>query len=185
VRILRYLVLMLAAGLAACNDPYGPRLWSAAPDTVELYSLSRSEFIGRASAFDFVSAFAVPVEAPGATGAWDVALVDGPGGLHLMPASAFAGLNSRAAIATLGPGQLSDLVEAPRDTAAYHSTAVRVEPNTLYVIRSRRADCGFGTTGFRYAGVRAVEIDAPAGRLAFEYFRNPYCNDRSLVPPDR
>jgi hypothetical protein len=184
VRFLRYFILVVAATQAACEDPYGPRFWAAVPDTVELYSLSRAEFVGRPSAFDFVSLFSVPVEAPGVTGSWDVALVDEPGGLALVPAGAFAGFTSRAAIATMGPGQLVDVTEAPRDTAAYRLTAVTIQPNVVYVIRSRRGDCGFGSSGFRYAKVRAVTIDRAAGRLAFEYVRNPYCNDRSLVPPE-
>lgn len=184
MRLLRYIILIVAATQAACDDPFGPQLWSAVPDTVELYSLSRAEFVGQASAFDFVSLFSVPVEAPGVTGSWDVALVDEAGGLALVSAGAFAGFTSRAAIATIGPGTLEDVTEAPRDTAAYRLTPVVMQPGTVYVIRSRRADCGFGSFGFRYAKVRAVEIDATGGRMSFEYVRNPYCNNRSLVPPE-
>jgi hypothetical protein len=184
VRILRYFILVVALAQTACDDPFGPRAWFAVPDTVLLHSLSRPELIGQASAFDFVSELRVPVEAPGVTGQWDIALVDEGGGLALVPAGAFGGFSSRAAIAVTSAQQLVDVLEAPRDTAAYRSTAVRIQPNVVYVVRTRRSDCGFGTSGFRYAKLRAVEIDPGSGRLRFEYVRNPFCNDRSLVPPE-
>jgi hypothetical protein len=184
VRILRCLILLLAAVQTACSDPFGPRFWLDVPDTVQLHSLSRPEFVGRPSAIDLVSLGVLPVELPGATGGWDIALVDDGDGLAFVPAGAFDGFTSRAAIAVMPAQRLEDVTEAPRDTAAYRQTAVRVQPNTVYVMRSRRAECGFGSSGFRYAKVRAVDIQPELGRLLFEIVRNPYCNDRALVPPE-
>jgi hypothetical protein len=185
VRTLRYLVLALAATQLACDDPFGPRLWSAAPDTAFIYSSSRAEYIGRVSSFDIVELRPVRIEVPGATGQWDFALADGNGALELVPAGELSGgLPSSAAIAIFPNQQLEDITAAPRDTALFRSTAVAVEPNTIYVIRSRRAPCGFGTAGFFYAKMRAVDIDVERGTLRFEVVRNPFCNDRALVPPE-
>jgi hypothetical protein len=174
---------MLAAVQAACDDPFGPRFWSGVPDTTLIYSSSRAEYVGRASAFDFIELQGLPIELPGITGQWDVALADANGGLALVPAGEFAGISSRAGIAVFPNAELDDIAAAPRDTAAFSTAAVMLDPTTVYVIRTRRAQCGFGSTGFRYAKMRPITIDVQAGTLSFEVVRNPYCNDRSLVPP--
>jgi hypothetical protein len=174
-------VVLLAA---ACDDPFGPANWDATPDTVVLFSASRAEYIGHSSAVDIttVPVAALPLEVPGLTGNWDFALTDGDGGLALAPASAFAGLESRARIAVLEGQTLDDVRQAPRDTALYRATPVVVRPGDVYVIRSRRSSCG-GTNGYRYAKVQTVEIDVPRGIYRFEIVRNPYCDNRSFIPP--
>jgi hypothetical protein len=183
VRYLRYVILLLAAAQAACDDPYGPRFWSDLPDTATVFSSSRIEHVGQPSAYDFIDLRGVPIELPGITGQWDVALADVNGALALVPAGEFDGITSRAGIAVFPNAVLDDITTAPRDTAAFRMTAVAVEPATVYVIRTRRASCGFGTTGVRYAKLRPIEIDALNGTLRFEVVRNPYCNDRSFIPP--
>jgi hypothetical protein len=176
------LVVLLAA---ACDDPFGPRLWDATPDTIVLYSASRAEYIGHSSVVDIttVPVAPLPLEVPGLTGNWDFALTDADGGLALAPASAFAGLESRARIAVLPNRTLDEVRQAPRDTALYATTPVVVQAGDVYIIRSRRSSCG-GTNGYRYAKVRSVEIDVPRGIYTFEIVRNPFCDNRSFVPPE-
>ena len=181
-RLARAWPCLIPVFAAACEDQFTQE-WVARPDTVELFSLSRAELIGRPSAYDFIDGVPLPVETPGVTGRWDVVLVDQGNDLALMPASAFSGLDTRAGIATLGPGTLEAVKEAPRDTAQFKRTAVAIRVGTIYVVRSRRESCGFGS-GVRYAKLEALSIDKARGTLRFRTIVNPYCNDRKLIPPD-
>jgi hypothetical protein len=184
VRLLHSITLLLAVACTACGDSFGPRFWDPTPDTVVVYSLTRSELLGRPSAFDAVLLRRVLLESPGATNAWDFALTEDGTGFFMAPAGAFDGIDSRAGIATMGPGSLEELREAPRDTARFSAAPVAIEPGTIYVLRTRRESCaGFGT-GVFYAKLEAIEIDAIAGSYRFAIVRNPLCNDRALVPPE-
>jgi hypothetical protein len=171
--------------LAACEDEFRQD-WTATPDTIELFSLTRPELIGRASAFDFVPpGVPIAVENPAATGNWDIAIVDNGGTLAFLPASGFTGLSSRAAIAEITVSTtLEQLEEAPRDTADFKYTAVPVRVGRIYVVRTRRADCGFGSFGVRYAKLEALSVSPTAGSVRFRTIVNPYCNNRALIPPD-
>jgi hypothetical protein len=186
VHRLRRLIPLVVLVVAACDDPFGPALWDATPDTVVLFSASRAEFIGRPSAVDITSipVAALPIESPSITGNWDIALTDLNGGLALVPASAFAGLESRARIGVLPNRTLEAVEEAPRDTTAYSAAAVPLQAGNVYIVRSRRASCGGLSSGYRYAKLRPVEIDVAAGTYRFEIVRNPYCDNRSFVPPE-
>ena len=183
-RLKRLLPLMILI-VAACDDPYGPALWDATPDTLLVYSASRAEYLGLGSAVDIASqggAIVFPLEAPGVTGNWDFTLTDVDGGLALTPSSAFEGLESRARIGVLANRDLDDVTEAPRDTTAFSVEPALVRPGDVYIVRSRRASCG-GVSGYFYGKLRAVTIDEDAGTLRFEIVVNPYC-DRSFVPPE-
>src|SRR5687768_12215069 len=100
-RCLRAVLCLIPLITAACDDEFTQE-WVARPDTVLLFSLSRAELIGENSAYDLIDGVPLPVEAPGVTGRWDLAVIDQGDGLALIPASAFSGLDSRAAIATIG-----------------------------------------------------------------------------------
>jgi hypothetical protein len=180
----RVLPLLLLA-LAACDDPFGPQYWNPAPQSVTMFSASRAEYVGLVSAVDLASdpVRAMSIEAPGATGNWDFVLVDGPGGLQLMSAEGFDGLTSRARIAVIENAAFLDIREAPRDTARYTVGPVPLRTGVVYVIRSRRSVCGF-TSGVRYAKMQPVEIDQERGIFRAAIVRNPYCDDRALVPPE-
>lgn len=179
---LRAWLPLLLLPLAACDDGFTQE-WVAVPDTIQLYSLSRPELVGRPSAYDFVNHAPLAVEDLGATGQWDLALVDQGNELALVPASAFAGLVSRAGIATVTSRTLEEVEEAPRDTAAFKITPVPIRLGTIYVVRTRRESCGFGT-GVRYAKLEPLQIDLVQGTLKFRTILNPFCNDRALIPPD-
>lgn len=181
----RRLIPLLILVLAACDDPFGPAVWDATPDTLLLYSASRAEYLGFPSALDVatVPVQLVPIEAPTVTGNWDLALLDSGGGLALAPSGAFAGLESRARISVLTNRTLDSVTQASRDTTTYTADAVALELGNVYVVRSRRASCGV-SSGYRYAKLRPVEINVAAGTYRFEIVRNPYCDNRSFVPPE-
>jgi hypothetical protein len=170
--------------LGACDDGFGPRFWDATPDTLLIHSASRNDYIGLASAVDVAAepVTPLPIEVPGLTGNWDFALADEGGELTLLPASVIPGTASRARVALLQDRDFDTLEEAPRDTTLYSASAVAVRADAVYVIRSRRANCGL-SSGHRYAKLKPVDIDVTLGRLRFAIVRNPYCEDRSFVPP--
>jgi hypothetical protein len=176
---------LLVLVMTACSDPWGPQFWNPAPQPVTLFSASRAEWVGMVSAIDLANepVRAIAIEAPGATGNWDVVLVDGPNGLTLLPAESMDGLASRARIAVIEGVAFADLREAPRDTARYTAGPVSLRTDVVYVIRSRSAVCGY-TAGVRYAKLQPVEIDQQRGIFRAFVVRNPFCDDRALVPPE-
>jgi len=184
VRIRFLLLLTIVAGLGACSDNLGPQAWNATPDTITLYSASRIDLLGFPSAYDFVNLNLVRLENPGSTGSWDVALTGGPAGpMQLVPASAFEGQTSRAAVATISGQTFEALTSAPSDSAAFVSQPVTIVTGGVYVVRTRRYACSF-STAVNYAKIKALAVDPAAGTARLELVRNPICNDRSFVPPD-
>lgn len=183
-KLARPLLLAMAAfSLAACDEDLGLGTWSAAPDTATLFSLSRTDLLGLPSAYDFINHIVYEVESPSANGNWDVAVRDEGGQLALVPAGAFEGQDSRAALARITGGTFDSLDEAPEDTALYSSNAVVVQAGQVFAIRTRRAPCSF-TTAVRFGKLRIIEVNQAAGTVKFESVVNPFCNDRSLVPPE-
>ena len=179
------LPLLIPLVLGACSeDPLGNQDWVAVPDSVTLFSVSRTELVGLPSAFDFVNGIRIPVEQPGATGQWDVALGDEDGALVLIPAVAFPGISSRARVGLLEDQGFDDLTRAPGDSAAYSGEPVPVREGGVYVIRTRRAACQFFGSGSYYAKAEVLEVDQAGGSVTFRTIRNPNCGDRDLIPPD-
>jgi hypothetical protein len=184
VHKLKGLIPLLALLVLACDDPWGPQYWSPTPYPVDLHSASRPDYVGLVSAVDLVSepVRGIAIEAPGATGNWDFVLAEQAGALVLMPAVAFTGIQSRARIGVIEGRDFLEIDEAPRDTTAYTAGPVPLREGVVYVIRSRIASCGF-TNGHRYAKMVASNIDRARGTATLAIVRNPYCDDRALVPP--
>ncbi|HUP89893.1 MAG TPA: hypothetical protein VM100_11095 [Longimicrobiales bacterium] len=179
----RFLLLILAAvASGACDDALGPQAWDATPDTITLYSASRTDLLGFPSGYDFVNRTPIRVEAAGTVGAWDVVLA-GTTTLQLVPAGAFQGNPSRAGIAVITGATFDALKEAPSDTAAFTQQPVTIANGGVYVVRTRRYACSF-STAVNFAKVKVVALDVAAGSARFAVVRNPYCNDRSFVPPE-
>lgn len=178
-----FLVCLAALPIVACDDEVGLDVWTDTPDTVTIYSLSRTDLIGRPSAYDFINHVVVEVESPTATGNWDVALRHEGGQLALVPASGFQGQNSRAALTTITGQTFEGLKEAPEDTARYSSAPVPVQPGQLLVVRTRRTQCGF-SAAVRFGKIKILDVNPAAGTVRFETIVNPFCNDRSLIPED-
>jgi len=180
---LSFPILALAALVAGCDDQFGPSDWVIVRDTVELYSLNRSDYQGLPAGFDFVTPRPVIIESINEARQWDVALTEGEGGLHFTPAGAFPNIDTRPAIAVLPDADFEELDKAPRDGDIYTSTeSVTLETDRVYVVRTRNLPI-IGQRCVRYAKVRPIAVDTEAGILRFEFIRNPNCNDRALVPP--
>jgi hypothetical protein len=174
---------MVAGGLAACETGLEPEPWNDTPVDVSLFSASLAGEIGRPSAYDVISNATVKLETPGSTGTFDIVLATEGNQLVLIPAGALQGQNSRAGIATITGQTFESLLKAPSDTAAYASTPVPIQAGGVYVVRTRRFSCSF-TTAVNYAKIKVLAIDVPTGAASFSVVRNPYCNDRSFVPPE-
>jgi len=176
------LVLLLSV---ACDDGLEPSPWNATPDTLVLYSASRAEYVNLGSGLDITSdpVTTIPLEAPGVTGNWDFALLDVNGGLALVPAVTLAPVTgSRSRLLELQGAVLADVEEAPSDSTRYTAQPVQLRTGSVYVLRSRRSSCGY-TNGSRYAKLQPVEVDVARGIVRFAIVRNPFCDLRSLVPP--
>ena len=75
-------------GLSGCGENIFEQKWTVARvDTVRIYSLARPE-LNLPSGFDFVNRIAVEIQAPGATGAWDLLLDTQDGQLVFLPPGA-------------------------------------------------------------------------------------------------
>lgn len=170
--------------LAACGDDFGPSRWSAVPDTTLIYSASRPDLIRQPSAFDVVNLSRVIIEGGGATGNWDIVLLEQNGTFVMAPERVLTGSDSRSGIARTNATTLEEVREAPGDTASFTREPVAIQEGSIYILRSRRASCfGFGT-GIFYAKLEALEVDPAAGTYRFAVVRNPNCNDRALIPPE-
>jgi len=177
-------VLLLAAlaGVAGCDDDFGPFPWDSTPITVSVYSLAREELHGLPAAIDFTTVQAMRVDLPGASGLWDIALSEVDGEFVWLPAGAISGIGLRPGIAVIENQAFEDVIRAPRDTAAYTWTEpVPVRTDVVYVIRAGRRT---GSACVFYGKAEVVTVDDEAGRVDLSIVQNPVCNDRYLVPPD-
>lgn len=180
---------MLLAALAgtACDDGLDliDESWTAAVDTVTLYTVDVPAYQGLPAAFDIRVRRTQRVEDPSATGSWDFALAGGGAEpLALVPLGAFFDVSSSAGIATISGESFDQLDRAPGDTAAYVRTApVILSDGAIYVVRSRQFSCG-GAAASNFAKMEALDVDQDAGTFRFRVTANPRCNDRALVPPE-
>ncbi|HET9984797.1 MAG TPA: hypothetical protein VFQ38_14465 [Longimicrobiales bacterium] len=185
MRSIRFFFLAAVVALAAgCGDALGPQTWSAVPDTVTLYSASRTELTGLPSGYDFTTGLSITVESPGQSGSWDLVVADRTGGgFSFLPSGAVLGGSGGAGIAAVSGQTLDAVKEAPSDTTAYaRSTDVPVTVDGVYAIRTRRVNCSLGS-GVHYAKLHVISTDPVRGSVQFEVVRNPFCDDRKLIPP--
>ncbi len=180
--IVSTLLLGAALGTSACDSGFGPIVWDATPDTSVLYSLSRPALLGEPSAYDFAFLRRVTIESPVETGSWDMILAEENGGFVFIPSSAFAGLSTRSGLGIVEGTTLDDLTKAPGDTAFYHRDAVPVVEGAVYAVRTRTTSCNPYGSGAMYGKFEVLSIDVAAGAVKLSAIRNPYCNNRSLVP---
>lgn len=174
------LAAVALGSLAACGaDPFAIK-WSISPDTVELYSLNRTE-IGLPSGYNFYNRARITIESASATGQWDVALGTRNGALVLLPPLAL-GVPGTGRVATLSGTTFDDLTEAPADTTLYSSDAVPLTMGDVYVIRTNQSAGSFGAYCYYYAKLAPLDIDVENGVLRFVFDSSPVCNDRALIP---
>ncbi len=181
--VLGVAALLAVALVAGCGNSLGPNTWFAVPDSATLYSLSRPEYIGKPSAYDFTSSGrgGVVVEAPGYTNQWDIAIVDGANGLELAPAGTFEGVTAKPALTriTTAGETFETLARAPSDSKLYSdSTRLPAVEGGLYVVRTRQV-----STCVYYAKFELISVDQQAGTVRLVAMGDPYCNDRALISP--
>lgn len=178
-RLAGLLLLVGLTPLLAC-DTFEPT-WFGFVDQVELHSLARAEFIGRASGYDFIQQRPVIVEEPKLHDPYDfdLALTEIDGAFHALPAGLFEGFPIEPGIAIDSSGiAFEDLTEAPR-SGYITDQAVPLRTDWLYLVQTRRDQ-----RGCRMYGKFEVTETDPAGIVRFRTLRNPTCNDRNLVPPE-
>lgn len=177
-------ILPLALVGAGCGNSLGPQEWTPTPDTVTLFSVSRSDYTGMPSGLDFVTGQTVAIE--GATaGGFDVVLAEQGGSLVLLPVDAISGSVTGVGVSAITGTSFDDLQEAPSDTSKYvRASAVPLEAGSVYVVRSRQSSCGY-ISGQWYAKVQPLALDESQGTARIRFVRNPFCDDRNLVPPSQ
>lgn len=185
MRAIRLPLLAAAVTMTACDDPFANQPWSAAPDTLTLYSAGRVEYAGIPAALNIAGSrvSVVAIDQAGAATEWDFLLNEESGALVFVPSSVIPGVESRAGIVKSEETTLEAVTRAPSGSDAYESEAVTLELNAIYVLRSRRAGCGF-TSGSNYGKMKVVALDVALGTARLAVVRNPYCDDRDLVPPE-
>ncbi len=171
----------LTGTLACGDDPFAVR-WVEAPDTVLLYSLVRPEQ-NLFSGFSFINRVPVRIEAPSATGTWDVVVDTRGGEIVLLPPGAL-GVDSKARITSMQGMTFEEVIEAPEDTLLYTADQMPMTLGTVYVVKTSQYQGSFGTRCSNYAKLEPLIIDPVGGTLTFVYDASPVCNDRRLIPPD-
>ena len=152
-------------------------------DTVRIYSLARPE-LNLPSGFDFVNRIAVEIQAPGATGAWDLLLDTQNGQLVFLPPGAL-GITSEATFLAIPGMAFDDVVTAPEDTTLYSGDVpLIVETNTVYVLRTHQGRDRFGLPCRFYGKLQPLEVELAFGTVQFVYDVSTLCDDRALIPPD-
>ena len=179
---------LLAAGasvaLTACDDGIQPLVWGNFPDTVELYSLARTEHIDRPAAYSIAyqgfagSRGAIVVERLlGSPFAFDFAVSEDEAGTFLLlPTGVFAESDVRPGILVDDTASFEGLQRAPRDGYITEEPLV-ARTDVVYVIRSRQNPNGC----FYYGKMEVLDLD-PAGIMTLRILANINCSDRSLVP---
>lgn len=184
-RAIRLPLLAAAFSMTACDDPFANQPWSAVPDTLTLFSAARDDYAGIPAALNIAgsSVSVVAIDQAGAAAEWDFLLNEEEGALVLVPSGIVPGLESRAGLFRSDETTLEAVTRAPSGSDSYSSEAVALELNAIYVLRSRRAGCGF-TSGSNYGKMKVVALDVALGTAQLAVVRNPYCDDRDLIPPE-
>lgn len=178
----RLALLLIVAGLsaAACDNPYEIDWSNAVPDTVTLYSLSRGEYVGYPSVFDFVTGFAGAIEDINIAGGWDLGFVETEEGASFLLPGALEGHAPQAMMQAIPGYVFEDVTRAP--TQGYDSAMVALHVGTVYALRTRNVR-GSGGTPCRFAAkLEPLELDTLRGFLRFHYLVNPNCGSRDLSP---
>ncbi|HSH45442.1 MAG TPA: hypothetical protein VK966_06285 [Longimicrobiales bacterium] len=163
---------------SGCDDAFGPQPWGFFPDTADLYSLARPEYIGQPGAYDFLNLAPVVVEAiRGVPASFDVAITEAADGtFRLVPGGAFTGFSITPGLVVDSTGTFEGIEEAPRDGYTVDEPLV-ADTTVVYIVRSRDA----GTRCVRYGKLEVLEL-RDDGVAVIRAIRNPNCNDRDLVP---
>jgi hypothetical protein len=176
------LLFASALGLTGCGENIFDVKWTEARvDTALVYSLARPE-LNVFSGFDFASRFPIRVQAPGATGQWDLLLDTRGGQLVFLPPGALD-IESATLVFPMPGTAFDDVLRAPKDTTLYtRDLPLPVEIGTVYVLRTHKGPNRFGILCSFYGKFQPVVIDPAQGTVQFAYDVNTICDDRALVP---
>ena len=167
---------------SGCGDDPLAVQWTANPDTVQLYALSRPE-PNLLSAFDFYNRIPKRLEAVTTGNRWDLVADVREGQFVWLPPGSL-GISSDAALATLDDETFESAARAPSDTARYvRNEPIPIQFDRIYVIRTRRLQGGFSACNY-YGKIEALEADPIAGTIRFQFDVNLVCNSLDLVPPE-
>lgn len=170
-------LLPLAAGLAACDDPF-----ASAGNFIRLDSLTLASVNGplasRATAVDIAvqNTPSFP-ERPVQAGGWDVQVRQSGASFFLVPNpgnGSFRGAGLQKSTRTLdNPG------DAPRASDSYTRTEVAVAAGELYYVQSRQQNPECGTLP-KYGILKVVSTVADSGLMRIAVISNQSCNDERL-----
>lgn len=187
LRLTRLPLLAVALLTAACDDPFANPAWSDVPDTVTVFSAYRPEYAGMASAINLTGNFLslVAIDDLGAATEWDFMLGEDEGNLLWVPSSVVPGReDSRSSTARMQETTLEEVRRAPEPSGdRYSKEPVVLEEGVVYVLRSRRSNTCY-IRGSNYAKMKVIALDPALGTAEIAIVRNPYCDNRDLVPPD-
>ncbi len=171
-------------GLSGCGENIFEQKWTLAQvDTVLIYSLARPE-LNLPSAFDFVNRVTLKIQAPGATGEWDLVLDTRDGELVFLPPGAL-GIASETMVLQIPGMAFDDVTTAPKDTTLYSvDRPFPVETSSVYVLRTHQGRDRFGLPCRFYGKLQPLEVEPALGTVRFMYDVSRLCDDRSLIPPD-
>ena len=177
--------LVVGSVLAGCGDDFLTPDWDDTPDTLRLFSLALPD-LNLPAAVNFHQRTLVRIETPTASGQWDLALDTRDGELVFLVPLAL-NIDSRARIEPRPGAVFEDVAEAPRDTLDYADpeTAVPVDTETVYVVRTGESIGSFRRRCVYFAKLQPIEVDAVNETVTFKFIDNPICNDPRLIPPDR
>ncbi len=176
--------LVSALFLTGCGENIFEQKWTTAQvDTVLIYSLARPE-LNLPSGFDFLNRQLVELQAPGATGAWDLLLDTRDGQLVFLPPGVIQ-ITSAAMVLPLPGMVFDDVIRAPKDTTLYtRDQPVPLSTSTVYVLRTHQGADRFGFPCTFWGKLQPIEVDLASGAVRFEYDVSTLCDDRGLIPTD-
>lgn len=168
--------------MTACDDGFEPLLWGNFPDTVELYSLARGEYVDRPGAYDLLDRQGVPVVVEVDSRRrgpfqFDFAVTEDEAGTFLLlPTGVFQEATARPGLIADSAASFEGLSRAPRD-GYITEEAIPADTTVVYAVRSRRAP-----NGCLVYGKMEILGMTPDGIMTIRTLVNRNCGDRSLVP---
>lgn len=175
-KVAALVLLPLAAGLAACDDPF-----ASAGNFIRLDSLTLASVNGpspRATAVDVAvqNRLSFP-ELPSEAGGWDLQVRQSGASFFLVPNpgnGSFRGAGLQRTTRTLdNPG------DAPRQSASYTRTELAAAPGDLFFVQSRQQNPECGTLP-KYGILKVLSTVADSGLMRIVLISNQTCNDERL-----
>ena len=175
-KVAALVLLPLAAGLAACDDPF-----ASAGNFIRLDSLTLASVNGpslRATAVDIAvqNTPSFP-ELPADAGTWDLQVRQSGSSFFLVPNpgnGSFRGAGLQKTTRTLdNPG------DAPRKADSYTRTEVAVAAGELFYVQSRQQNPECGTLP-KYGILKVISTVADSGLMHIAVISNQSCNDERL-----